>query len=89
MGLIPGIGTIGWGRQTSHGFQIDQPVLRGANADVNMTFAMALVYFACWLVWALREIGLRGFIKELFAPKGESQGALKLLMGVFFCRGLP
>jgi F-type H+-transporting ATPase subunit a len=84
MGLIPGIGSIGWGHQTSHGFKIDHPLLRGANADVNMTFAMALVYFACWLVWAFREIGLRGFLKEIFAPKGEIQGVLKILMAIVF-----
>ncbi|HEX3470240.1 MAG TPA: F0F1 ATP synthase subunit A, partial [Silvibacterium sp.] len=83
-GLIPGIGSIGWGHQTAHGFKIDQPLLRGANADVNMTFAMALVYFACWLVWAFQEIGLRGFIKEIFAPKGETQGVLKILMAIVF-----
>lgn len=84
MGLIPGIGSIGWGHQTSHGFKIDQPLLRGSNADVNMTFAMALVFFACWLVWAFQEIGVRGFFKELFAPKGESTGALRILMAVVF-----
>src|SRR4030095_6979562 len=53
LGLIPGVGTIGWGHETSHGFRIDQPLLRGANADVNLTLAMALVFFACWLFWAL------------------------------------
>jgi F-type H+-transporting ATPase subunit a len=84
MGLIPGIGSIGWGHQTSHGFKIDQPLLRGSNADVNMTFAMALVYFVCWLVWAFREIGVRGFFKEIFGLKGESAGALKVLMAVVF-----
>src|SRR5690348_10796947 len=56
-GLIPGVGTIGWGHQNSHGFKIDEPLLRGANADVNLTLAMALVFFACWIVWALREDG--------------------------------
>ena len=45
-GLIPGVGTIGWGHQTEHGFVIDQPLLRGANADLNLTLAMALVFFA-------------------------------------------
>ena len=30
---------------------------RGANADLNLTLAMALVFFACWIVWALREVG--------------------------------
>jgi F-type H+-transporting ATPase subunit a len=87
--LIPGVGTIGWGRQTAHGFVIDQPLLRGANADLNLTLAMALVFFACWIVWALQEVGIRGVAKELFAPKGDTTGALRLLMiVVFFAAGL-
>jgi F-type H+-transporting ATPase subunit a len=62
--------------------------LRGANADVNMTFAMALVFFVCWIVWALQEVGLLGFLKDLFAPKGETAGFLKALMVlVFFAAG--
>ncbi len=83
-GLIPGVGSVGWGHATSHGFKVDQPLLRGANADVNMTLAMALVFFACWIVWALREVGPWGFLKELFGPKGESVGLLRLLMVVVF-----
>lgn len=87
-GLIPGVGTIGWGRQTPHGFVVDQPLLRGANADLNLTFAMALVFFACWIVWALQELGPTGFLKELFGPKGETTGFLKVLMiVVFFAAG--
>ena len=84
MGLIPGVGTIGWGHQTSHGFKIEQPLLRGANADVNLTLAMALVFFACWIIWSLRALGLLGFFKELFAPKGEAAGLMKVLMVVVF-----
>ena len=88
MGLIPGVGSIGWGHPTAHGFKIDQPLLRGANADVNMTFAMALVFFACWIMWALQEIGPTGVLKELFAPKGETPGLLKpLMVFVFFAAG--
>jgi F-type H+-transporting ATPase subunit a len=83
-GLIPGVGTIGWGHKTSHGFTVDQPLLRGANADVNLTLAMAVVFFACWIVWALKEVGPIGFVKELFAPKGESTGVLRVLMVVVF-----
>jgi F-type H+-transporting ATPase subunit a len=83
-GLIPGVGSVGWGHETSHGFKIEQPLFRGANADVNMTLAMALMFFACWIVWALREVGPLGFLKELFGPKGESSGLLKLLMVVVF-----
>jgi len=89
VGLIPGAGTIGWGHQTPNGFVVDQPFFRGANADLNLTLAMALVFFACWIIWALQEVGPVGFLKELFAPKGESTGFLKLLMiVVFFAAGL-
>jgi len=83
-GLIPGVGTIGWGHRTAQGFKVDEPLLRGANADLNLTLAMALVFFACWIVWALREVGPSGFLKELFAPKGETTGVLKVLMVVVF-----
>lgn len=84
VGLIPGVGTIGWGHAGAHGFQVDQPLLRGANADLNLTLAMALVFFACWIVWALREVGPGGFLRELFAPKGESAGLMKAVMVVVF-----
>ena len=41
-GLLPGVGTIGWGHYDPTGnFHIDRPLLRGGNADLNMTTAMA------------------------------------------------
>ena len=83
-GLIPGVGTFGWGHQTADGFDITHPFFRGVNADLNMTFAMALVFFACWIGWALQSNGPIGFLQHLFAPKGETTGALKLLMIVVF-----
>jgi F-type H+-transporting ATPase subunit a len=88
IGLIPGVGTIGWGHRTAEGFTIDQPFFRGANADLNLTLAMALIFFACWIVWALQEVGVRGIVTELFAPKGDTAGVMKLLMiVVFFAAG--
>ena len=88
MGLVPGVGTIGWGHQTTHSFKIDHPLFRGANADVNMTLAMALVFFALWFYWSVAEVGLLGFLKELFGPKGENTGFMKWMMiFVFFAAG--
>lgn len=84
VGLIPGVGTIGWGHPGARDFKIDHPLFRGANADVNLTMAMALVFFVCWLVWALTENGPIGFLKELFAPKGETEGPMKIVMVVVF-----
>jgi F-type H+-transporting ATPase subunit a len=88
VGLIPGVGSIGWGHSTPEGFRIEEPLFRGANADVNLTLAMALIFFAMWIVWGFREVGPAGFFKELFAPKGSTTGPLKALMiVVFFAAG--
>jgi F-type H+-transporting ATPase subunit a len=88
-GLLPGVGTIGWGRHTDHGFVIEEPLLRGANADLNLTLAMALVFFALWLVWAFQEVGVGGVVHELFGAKGETTGFMKpLIAGVFVLAGL-
>jgi F-type H+-transporting ATPase subunit a len=84
MGLVPGVGTIGWGHESAHGFKVDHPLLRGANADLNLTLAMAIVFFALWIYWALREVGVRGVVHELFGAKGETTGLMKLLMVVVF-----
>jgi F-type H+-transporting ATPase subunit a len=85
-GLIPGVGSVGWGTPDAHGHlhHIGTPLLRGANADLNMTFAMSMVFFACWTVWALQSNGPGGFILHLFGPKGDTTGALKVLMIVVF-----
>jgi F-type H+-transporting ATPase subunit a len=88
-GLIPGVGTIGWGHSTDHGFIVSKPLLRGADADLNMTVGMALVFFACWTVWALQVNGPKGFILHIFGPKGDTTGLLRILMiGVFLLVGL-
>lgn len=82
--LVPGVGTIGWGHETEHGFVVDHPLLRGANADLNLTLAMALIFFALWIVWALQEVGVGGMAKELFGAKGETSGVMKPIMAVIF-----
>lgn len=83
-GLIPGVGTVGWDVTMADGTHEFRPWLRGANADLNMTFAMSMIFFACWLVWALQANGPGGFIKHLFGAKGNTAGALKVLMVVVF-----
>src|SRR5437762_13084799 len=89
-GLIPGVGTIGWGHYDANGaFHVDRPLLRGGNADLNMTTAMAAIFFVLWLVWALQANGIGGFLKHLFAPTGHTTGVIKiLLVGVFFAVGI-
>lgn len=85
-GLLPGVGTIGWGHADPHtgAFHVSRPLLRGANADLNLTFAMAAVFFVCWIIWAVQANGVGGVFLHLFAPKGHTTGILKLLMIVIF-----
>jgi F-type H+-transporting ATPase subunit a len=85
-GLFPGVGTVGWGHPEADGslHHIARPLLRGVNADLNMTLAMAMVFFACWIVWALQANGPGGFLLHLFGPKGNTAGLLKVLMIVVF-----
>ena len=73
-GLIPGVGTITYG---------GQPILRGGNADLNMTLAMSLTFFALWTVWSLQSLGAGGFLKHIFWGGGGS-GIMGLFMVAIF-----
>ena len=83
-GLLPGVGTIGWGVAGEHGFEVTRPLLRGGNADLNMTSAMAMIFMVCWLIWALQFSGVKGTFLHIFGPQGDSTGVIKYLMIVVF-----
>jgi F-type H+-transporting ATPase subunit a len=83
-GLLPGVGTVGWGESSTHGFEVTRPLLRGGNADLNMTFAMAAIFMILWLIWALRSNGIVGFALHIFGPKGDNAGFIKYMMIVVF-----
>ena len=87
--LLPGVGTIGWGHQSADGFVVDRPLFRGATADLNLTLAMALVFFGLWLYWVLREVGPAGLFRELFTGprEGMSRALSLLLVPVFLAAG--
>jgi len=88
-GLLPGVGSIGWGHDTEHGFHVTRPILRGANADLNMTLALAVTFFALWIYWAVRANGIGGFFSHIFLYKGEATGGMRgLLFIIFFLVGL-
>ncbi|MBK1881850.1 F0F1 ATP synthase subunit A [Luteolibacter pohnpeiensis] len=82
-GLIPGVGTVGWER---HGDLHDsfRPFLRGGNADLNMTAAMAFTFALLWFYWAITENGLKGFFMHIFAPKGKFSGGMAIVMLIVF-----
>ena len=92
-GLIPGVGTIGWGHPNAQGAltHISRPLFRGVNADLNMTFAMASIFFICWIVWSIQANGIGGSIVHVFGnpARKEMSGLLKIAMaGIFVLVGL-
>jgi F-type H+-transporting ATPase subunit a len=87
IGLVPGVGTVGWGKPGPGLFsltEIDRPLLRPSDADLNMTLGMAVMFMILWLFWTLRDVGLLGFLKENFAPKGQVGGWLGPFLIVIF-----
>jgi F-type H+-transporting ATPase subunit a len=83
-GLIPGVGTIGWRETDAAGVEVFKPWLRGGNADLNMTSAMALIFFFMWTVWALKINGPVGVLKHIFTGGGGGSGFMKYFMIVIF-----
>lgn len=84
LGLIPGVGTVGWNTVDAHGHQGFTPFLRGGNADINMTAAMAFTFALLWFYWALTENGLKGFLAHIFAPKGNFGAVMMIMMVPIF-----
>jgi F-type H+-transporting ATPase subunit a len=84
LGLVPGIGTIGWDVAYDNGTTDFKPLFRGANADLNMTLAMAMVFFLFWIVWAIQSSGVKGSFLHIFGPKGDATGFMKIMMIVVF-----
>jgi F-type H+-transporting ATPase subunit a len=80
MGLFPGVGTLGWHTDDGQGHHGFIPLMRGANADINMTSAMAFTFATLWFYWAITENGLKGFLGHIFAPKGSFKGLMLAVM---------
>lgn len=83
MGLLPGFGSIGFW-ETHEGHEIFIPILRSTYADVNMTFALALISVTACQIFGFSMLGLKGyggkyFINPLKNPVGSFVGILELM----------
>ncbi len=90
-GLLPGIGTIGFGSEPTKAFLTLSahdhhvvPLLRPPTADLNLTLGMAAVFMLIWVYLTVRETGVIGFIKHTFGPKGGIKGALGMVLVPIF-----
>jgi F-type H+-transporting ATPase subunit a len=85
-GLLPGVGSFGYGVPDAQGHlhHIARPILRGADADLNMTLALAVGFFLCWIMWSVRANGVGGFLSHIFVYHGDDKGLMKVLLLVMF-----
>ena len=87
MGLLPGVGSIGWGHPSGALFGVehaDKPLFRPPTADANMTVAMAAVFFIMSIYWALRYNGPLGLVKHVFGVKGGMKGLIVIPLSLIF-----
>ena len=87
MGLLPGVGSIGWGHKSEAVFGIehaDVPLFRPPTADANMTVAMAAVFFIMSTFWAFRYNGPLGLVKHIFGVKGGMKGWIVVPLALIF-----
>ena len=88
MGLLPGVGTVGWGHTSVDGhFHLDQPWVRPHNADFNGTIALALISFGAWAIIVFKYAGVKTIAWDLFgnkADKKETPGWLYPVLSIVF-----
>jgi len=88
--LIPGVGSIGLGTPVHHSLlpfavkNVQRPFFRPPTTDANLTVAMAGLFLAMSLFWAVRYNGFRGFIKHVFGVNMKMNKWLYPLFALLF-----
>ena len=73
MGLLPGVGTIGWGHEVDGHFHLTAPWIRPFTADFNSTIALALVSFGAYLIIIFKYAGPKLILWDLFGNKADKK----------------
>lgn len=87
MGLIPGVGTIGWHGYDAHGHEHFTPLIRPFTSDFNGTIALALLSFGAWAIIVFKFAGPKVLFVDLFgnkADKNETPGWLYPILTLVF-----
>ena len=89
LALLPGVGTIGYGHMVDGHFEVTEPFLRGANANVNLTAAYSAIFFVMWFYWCIRQISSWGLLKHIFGSQVNfpSRIANAFFVVIFFVVG--
>ena len=77
IGLLPGVGSIGFYEHTDHG-EAFIPLFRGPNADLNTTLALALISVTTTQVLSIKALGIKGYISRFINFKNP----IKMFVGI-------
>jgi len=73
-GLLPGVGTVGYGHTDAEGhFHITRALVRPFTADFNSTIALALISFGGWLIIIFKYAGPKLILWDLFGNKADKK----------------
>lgn len=87
MGLLPGVGTVGWGHYVDGHFHLTSPWIRPHNSDFNGTIALAAISFGAWLIIIFKYAGPKVILWDLFgnkADRSETPGWLYPVLSLIF-----
>lgn len=77
VGLLPGVGSIGFYEATDHG-EIFVPLFRGPNADLNTTLALSLISVSVTQYLSLKALGIKGYLSRFINFKNP----IKFFVGI-------
>jgi len=77
IGLFPGVGSVGFYETGEHG-ELFVPFFRGPNADLNTTFALALISVSVTQYLSIKTLGLKTYISKFINIKNP----IKFFVGI-------
>lgn len=72
-GLLPFVGTVGWGHVVDGHFLVTTPLIRPHTSELNGTIALAIVSFGAWFIIVMKYAGPGLLIKDLFGNKADKK----------------
>src|SRR3989344_2739980 len=77
IGLLPGIGSIGFYEHSGEGLKL-VPYFRGPNADLNTTFALALISVSVTQFLSIKTLGVKAYVSRFINIKNP----IKFFVGI-------
>lgn len=81
LGLLPGIGTIGFNEQL-HGKEVFVPLFRSTNSDLNNTLALAIISVVITQVFGIMAIGFFKYATKFFVSPLKKPYVVGTFVGI-------